>query len=154
MFRPSFAADLGLPKVALTPQLTSGTGTLSEITGSAIDRMQLTSGQQGYQSAKFLLQTGLTSGTVSAFSLTGKIQHSTTGTDGWADLPGVQPAGADIETSAITGTNSSANVAADLAAAYQYIRLVVNGSVTGSTGGAVYVSASCFLGGAKVIPVS
>ena len=81
-------------------------GTSADVTGSAIDRMQVTSGQQGYQACRAILTTGLISGTAGAYARL-VCEDSSTGTDGWAALvdpaTGTQYVSGTIGTAAVTG---------------------------------------------------
>lgn len=105
-------------------------GTSADVTGSAIDRMQVTSGQQGYQAARAILTTGLISGTAGAYARL-VCEDSSTGTDGWAAL--VDPATGTQYVSGTIGTGAVTSIGVDLSRAKQFVRFTAEITATGTT---------------------
>lgn len=105
-------------------------GTSADVTGDAIDRMQLSSGQQGYQACRAILTTGALAGTAGAYARI-VCEDSSTGTDGWAAL--TDPATGTQYVSGTIGTASVTSIGVDLSRAKRYVRFTSEITGTGTT---------------------
>lgn len=122
-------------KIGISPQSLSGS---SDVDGAALDRA-------GYESCVLVVQSGAATGSPTAYSIGGRLQHSDQSGSGFVDLP-------SAAISALTGDNGITRVAVDLARAKQFIRAVITPAFTGGTSPSVPASATIVLGGRDELP--
>jgi hypothetical protein len=108
------------------------------VNGVAINRA-------GYESCLMVSDTGLSTGSPSAYSVTPKLQHSADGSTNWTDFQ----AG-----TAIAADSTTTQTAIDLSLALAWVRVVHTVAFTGGTSPAVPNQATVILGGAKVLPAA
>lgn len=126
-------SDIGAEIKAVAGVLpTSVVGTAN---GAAIDR-------QGFESCVLHVMNGAVSGS-DTFTVDAKLQESADGSTGWTDITG-----AAVEQS--TTDDNSLEVDVDLSGAKQYIRAVVESTVSGTD--TLPVAASVILGGPQDMP--
>ncbi len=145
MFKPSQQPKRSLSFAGHKPQA----GTSADVTGDAIDRMQLSSGQQGYDSARVMLSTGDIAGTAGAYARIA-VEDSATGTDGWAALVDTSTGAGYV--SGTIGSQLHVGIPVDLSKARRYIRANSEITATGTT--TLQVAIMVDLMGAKVIPTA
>lgn len=140
MFKTSQQGANNLGALGLYPAVLTADGT-----GLTIDRMQQTSGQQGYDSATAILVTGASVGSGNYARIT--VQQSANDSD-WVNLDDPQTGTQYV--SGTIGSQSAVSIDVDLSAARRYVRF--NCDVTiGGTSLACAVAAA--LTGAKVNPL-
>lgn len=112
------------------------------ITGGAIDTFN--SGNK-YTSGVLYVRAGTPTGTPTSYTVTGKLQHSTASTTGWADVTG----GA-IATISGTSAAAGASIGVDLAPLNRYVRFTGTIAITGGTTPTVPTSAEIVFAGQSV----
>jgi hypothetical protein len=113
-------------------------------TGLTIDRMQQTSGQQGYDSATAILATGASVGSGNYARIT--VEHSANDSD-WVNLDDPQTGTQYV--SGTIGSQSVVSIDVDLSAARRYVRFNTDVTIGGTSLACAMVAALC---GAKVNP--
>ncbi|HWP59536.1 MAG TPA: hypothetical protein VNL14_16710 [Candidatus Acidoferrales bacterium] len=115
------------------------------INGAAIDRAGI-GGKNQFMSCVLKISCGAASGGPSAQTVNAKLQDSSDGSSGWADISGAA-------VTQLTADNGESQVNVDLSAAKRHIRAVVTVGFTGGTSPAIPVAAELILGGAQTLPV-
>ncbi len=142
--------DLGsfvTPKLAIIPvQVTAGAGNELDVNGPSVDRI-------GYRAGVLVCPVRATLTAAATFTVSVKVQHSDTGTSGWADFAG--PTSNLVLTGAADGSTESGllELNLNLTTAKRYIRAVITGTLSASATDTARAAGAFVLSGAAEKPV-
>lgn len=143
--------DLGsfvTPKLAIIPVQVTASGTDPELSvnGPTVDRL-------GYRTGILTCPVAATLAATNTFTVSAKVQHSDTGTSGWADFAG--PTNNLVLTGAADGSTESGllELNLNLTTAKRYIRAVITGTLSAAETDTARAAGAFILSGAAEKPV-